>query len=230
MSVLVLIPARAGSQRVKNKNIRLVKKKPLVCWTIEYAKKLKEIYSNLNIVVSTDCPRIKEISKLSKIYVIERPKDISGNKASMHSVISHVLKKIDAMNKIKYVVLLQPTSPIRKINWVLKGIEILNRNPKFENLIHLTKLNKYIGKLKKNEWKPEFSTNTRSQDILNQLEPSGCLFIYKRKNFDNKRKFDKRLTYGFVSNNFKTVNIDFEEDFVLLDYYIKKSSLKKLYK
>ena len=230
MSVLVLIPARAGSQRVKSKNIRLVKKTPLFSWTLEYAKKLKEIYSNLNIVVSTDCPKIKKISKLSKIHVIDRPKYISGNKASMYFVILHVLKKIDALNQIKYIVLLQPTSPIRKINWVSKGIEILNRNSKFENLIHLTRLNKYIGKLKNNEWKPEFSSNTRSQDILNQFEPSGCLFIYKRKNFENKRKFDKRLTYGLVSHNYKTVNIDYEEDFILLDYYIKKSSLKTLYK
>ena len=44
MSILVIIPARAGSQRVKNKNTRLVKNKPLIFWTISFAKKLKKKY------------------------------------------------------------------------------------------------------------------------------------------------------------------------------------------
>ena len=102
----------------------------------------------------------------------------------MHSVISHILGKIDKKKKFDFIILLQPTSPIRKISWIKKSFKILNENKKYENLIHLNRLNKYIGKLQKNLWKPEFSSNTRSQDIINQFEPSGCLFIYKRLYFN----------------------------------------------
>jgi len=227
-SILVIIPARAGSQRVKNKNLRVVNKKPLVIWSIYYAQKLKKIFKNINIIVSTDSLKVTKISQSLKTKAIQRPKNISGNKASMHSVISHILKKIDKKNKFEFIVLLQPTSPIRKVSWIKKSITILNKNKKYENLIHLNRLNRYIGKLQKNSWKPEFSSNTRSQDINNQFEPSGCLFLYKRKNFENLKKFNKRLAYGFHSNELKTVNIDYEEDFVLLNYYLNKKSLKSI--
>ena len=59
MSNLIIIPARAGSVRVKNKNIRKIKNKPLVFWTIDFAKKLRKSIPNLEIIVSTDCPKIK---------------------------------------------------------------------------------------------------------------------------------------------------------------------------
>ena len=228
MNILVVIPARAGSQRVKNKNIRIVEKKPLFFWSYYYAVKLKNYFKKIQIVVSTDSSKIKKISKSLNINVIDRPKNIAGSKASMHSAISHILKKIDKRSKFDFIVLLQPTSPIRKISWVIKGLKILYKNKKFDNLIHLNKLNKYIGKVQKKTWIPNFSSNKRSQDIKNQFEPSGCLFIYKRKNFENLKKFNKRLYYAFCTNDSKIVNIDYEEDFVLLDYYLKKNNLKTL--
>ena len=229
MSVLLIIPARVGSQRVKKKNIRLVKNKPLVYWTIIFAKKLKNYIPNLKIIISTDCKKTIKITKKLEESYLERPKKIAGSKASMHSVISQVLKKIKESNKLKFIILLQPTSPIRKISWVLKGLEILKKNKIYQNLIHLNVTNKYVGKLKKNEWIPEFSSNKRSQDIKNQYEPSGCLFLYKRKDFENLKKFNTRKSYGYVTNDMKTVNIDYEEDFVMLDYYIKKIYSKVFY-
>ena len=140
-SILVIIPARAGSQRVKNKNLRSVNKRPLVIWSINYAKKIEKIFQNTKIIVSTDSLKIKKISESSETNVIQRPKNISGNKASMHSVISHILGKIDKKNKFDFIILLQPTSPIRKISWIKKSFKILNENKKYENLIHLNRLN-----------------------------------------------------------------------------------------
>ena len=226
MSVLILIPARAGSKRVKNKNIRLINNKPLIYWSIIFAKKLKKKIANLKIVVTSDCPKILKISKSLNEMVIERPANIARNKTSMYSVINQALKKLDKFNNFKFIVLLQPTSPMRKISWVLKGLNLLKKESKFENLIHLSKTNKYIGRLKKNKWVPEFPPNKRSQDINNHFEPSGCLFIYKMKNFENKKKFNKRSTFGYVTNDLKTVNIDYEEDFILLNYYLNIKKFK----
>ena len=46
--------------------------------------------------------------------------------------------------------------------------------------------------------------------------------------FENLKKFNMRSSYGFCTNDLKIVNIDYEEDFVLLDYYLKKNKLKTL--
>ena len=56
---LVIIPARKGSKRIKNKNLVKVLNKPLIFWTINFAKKLKT--KNFDIVVSSDCKKIKKI-------------------------------------------------------------------------------------------------------------------------------------------------------------------------
>jgi len=61
---LIFIPARSGSKRVKNKNIRKINGKPLIYWTIKYAKKYA---NNEDILVSSDSDIIKKISTDEKV-------------------------------------------------------------------------------------------------------------------------------------------------------------------
>ena len=74
---LIIIPARKGSKRIKNKNLIKILNKPLITWTINYAKKIKK--KNYNIVVTSDCEKIKKICKKEKIFFLNRPKKISGD-------------------------------------------------------------------------------------------------------------------------------------------------------
>ena len=71
---LIIIPARAGSKRIKNKNIRKINGKPLIYWSIKYAKKYVK---NDDIVVSSDSKIIHKISEDEKIKFLKRPKNIS---------------------------------------------------------------------------------------------------------------------------------------------------------
>ena len=90
-------------------------------------------------------------------------------------------------------------------------------------MVYIEKLSYNIGSIsKKNEWKPIYKNLSRGQDINNQFRPSGCLFLYKRKDFENYKKFIKRKNYGYYqNNNLKTVNIDNEEDFLKLKFLLK---------
>ncbi len=220
--ILVIIPARAGSKRIKNKNIRKINGKPLIYWTIKYAKKNVK---NDDIVVSSDSKIIHKISADEKIKFLKRPKNISGDNAKVYFAIVHVLKKIDSLKKYKYIALLQPTSPLRPKNMIFNAIKILEKNKSFQNLIHLEKTNYKIGSIsKKNEWKPLYNPVLRGQDITNQFRPSGCLFLYSRKNFENYKNFLKRKNYGFIQNEKKeTVNIDNEEDFIKLKFLLQNN-------
>ena len=58
MKNLIIIPARRNSKRIKNKNLIKVLNKPLIFWTIKYAKKFNK--KNYDIVVSSDCNKIKK--------------------------------------------------------------------------------------------------------------------------------------------------------------------------
>tara|TARA_B100000902_G_scaffold400034_1_gene474858 strand:- start:10606 stop:11295 length:690 start_codon:yes stop_codon:yes gene_type:complete len=220
---LVIIPARKGSKRIKNKNLVKVLNKPLIFWTINFAKKLKT--KNFDIVVSSDCKKIKKICSKEKVFFLERPKKISKDHTSMHDVIFH------AQNVLKqdyeYIILLQPTSPLRKIRLVKNSIKILDKKKKFDSLVHLGKDMSFTGKLINNQWVPDYNLNKRTQDINNKFLPTGNLYIYRSHLYKNKTKLPKK-TYGLISNNDKWVDIDTHEDLILLNLYLKQLKNKKV--
>ena len=220
---LIFIPARSGSKRIKNKNIRKINGKPLIYWTIKYAKKYSK---NKDILVSSDSKIIHQISVDEKVKFFKRPKNISSDNAEVYFAVVHALKKIENTKKYKYIALLQPTSPLRPKNMISNGIKILKKNKNFQNLIHLERTNYKVGSLsKKNEWEPLYDYIVRGQDIDNQFRPSGCLFLYLRKDFENYRKFIKRKNYGFIQKkNIETVNIDNEEDFIKLRFLLQNGN------
>ena len=79
----------------------------------------------------------------------------------------------------------------------------------------------------RSQWKPLFKNLLRSQDIANLFRPSGCLFLYSTKDFENYKKFKKRKNYGFYSKkDTETVNIDKEEDFLKLQFLLKTGKTK----
>ena len=220
---LIFIPARSGSKRIKNKNIRKINGKPLIYWTIKYAKKYSK---NKDILVSSDSKIIHQISVDEKVKFFKRPKNISSDNAEVYFAVVHALKKIENTKKYKYIALLQPTSPLRPKNMISNGIKILKKNKNFQNLIHLERTNYKVGSLsKKNEWEPLYDYTVRGQDIDNQFRPSGCLFLYLRKDFENYRKFTKRKNYGLIQRKkIDTVNIDNEEDFMKLRFLLQNGN------
>ncbi len=129
MSFLVIIPARGNSIRIKEKNIRLIKKKPLIYYTIKEAKKskyLKKIY------VSTDNISIKKISKrYGALVPFLRKKSLAKKNSLMHSVVKdfNIMIKTKIKIKYKYIILLQPTSPLRKYTDINKACKLMLENP-----------------------------------------------------------------------------------------------------
>ena len=89
MKILGIIPARSGSKGVRNKNIKLLRSKPLIYWTIKTALKSKLD----NIIVSTDSLKIKKISeKYGANVPFMRPNNISRDNSKTIDVVKHALK------------------------------------------------------------------------------------------------------------------------------------------
>lgn len=106
-TVLAAIPARAGSKRVPDKNLREYRGKPLLQWAIEAARGSKYIDS---IVVSSDDSRILEIATDMHARALRRPAWLSGDKAMNEGVLIDLLYTFQWHD---WVALLQPTSPLR---------------------------------------------------------------------------------------------------------------------
>ncbi len=126
MKILTIIPARGGSQGVKDKNIIDVCGKPLIAYSIEQANMLKEAGLVDTVIVSTDS---KKIANVSKDYGAEvpflRPDELSSNTAKSIDFYLHALDFYASQNiYFDAVLLLQPTSPQRNFNILKDSINI----------------------------------------------------------------------------------------------------------
>lgn len=120
--VVVIIPARGGSKRLKNKNILKIGKKPMIHWAIEAAKKSK--YVN-DIFVSTENLEIKKIASSKKVKIIDRPEFLSDDQTYKMNVIVHALNEIKKLKKPSIVVSLQANSPEVESEDIDKSIDHL---------------------------------------------------------------------------------------------------------
>jgi CMP-N-acetylneuraminic acid synthetase len=121
MKFLAVIPARGGSKGILRKNLVKVEGKPLIAYTINEA-----IACNLfeNVIVSTDDAEIANISLEYGAQVpFMRPSDLSQDSTPMITVMQHALAWSLDISKIDALVLLQPTSPMRKAQHIQMAVE-----------------------------------------------------------------------------------------------------------
>jgi len=106
--LLGIIPARAGSQGLPGKNLRLLAGRPMTQWTIDAGLASQTLD---HLVVSTDDPGVVALSRQAGVQVVDRPDHLAGPQASVMDAVAHTLGVLG--EKWDYVVLLQPTSPLR---------------------------------------------------------------------------------------------------------------------
>lgn len=126
-TVLAIVPARKDSKRVKLKNFRIFRGKPLYYWPLILSDKSKFID---RIVFTTDSASMYSKAK-QKFNIVDyiRPKNLAKSDSLASDVILDVLKNIS--NKFDYFIYLQPTSPLRTIRDIdnsLKMIEVKKGN------------------------------------------------------------------------------------------------------
>ena len=115
-TVLAVIPARGGSKRTPRKNIRDFRGKPLIAWSIDAAEKSKYIDTTF---VSTEDAEIAAVAEMHGGIVLYRPAELATDDATNEDVLRHIV----AHHFHDWVVLLQPTSPLRTAEHIDGAIE-----------------------------------------------------------------------------------------------------------
>ncbi len=188
--IWAIVPARSGSKAIKNKNIKIIKGKPLLAYSIIAAKKSKKIKK---IVLSSDSIHYFKIaSRYSKILFHKRPKKISNHKSTDLEFF------LDFINKYKgklpkYFVHLRPTTPFRNSKILDKVIlKFLKNEKKYSSLRSVNEISNKIYKTVLIKDKKLFSPiyNSYSLDVINSSRQSypktylgnGYIDIIKTKN------------------------------------------------
>lgn len=230
LKILAIIPARSGSKRVKNKNIKLLGGKPLIIHTIEQAQKSNYINK---IVITTDGQEIAEVAKKSKADVIIRPPEISGDGSTEYEYYNHVLTtlKVEEDYEPDLIVNLYPTSPFRKTETIDRAIERIISFPEAECLRSVRKCSEHPYKMWRviGEFLEPFvpSKNHNLHTFSTQLFPevyiqNASIYIIKTDAFHRHKATIGNNILSFVMGDEESVDINSELDFKIAETILNK--------
>ena len=235
--LIALIPARKGSERVKNKNIQIINGHPLMAYTIVAALNSK-IFDK--IIVSTDSIKY---SKIAKHYGAEvpflRPKKISTSKSTDFLWICYTIEKLKKkfFNFEKFCVL-RPTSPFRSSKTILSAWKIFKKNHNADSIRSVELCSQHPGKMwhiNKNILNPIFSIkNNKKQPLYNQQYKTlpkiyiqnGSLEISKVSNLYKHHNVSGKKIISYISKNHEGFDINKKYDLEYAKYLIKKKKVK----
>jgi CMP-N,N'-diacetyllegionaminic acid synthase len=218
---LAIIPARGGSKRLLKKNVLDLCGKPLIAWSIEAGLNSKYIDK---VVVTSDDDQILGISKQFGAETIKRPDELASDTATTFDAIKHT---IDNLEKYDYIVLLQPTSPLRDEKHIDEAIELLEAK-KADAIVSVCEMdhsplwsNTLPQDGKMNNFLRDEVLNKRSQDLEKYYRLNGAIYICKTdKLFENKGFFLKENIFAYVMDRKSSIDIDEEIDFKMAEVLI----------
>ena len=218
--IIAIIPSRKGSKRLPGKNIKDLCGKPLIAWTIEAAKQSSYIDK---VLVSTDDQTVIDISKQLNVSApFLRPSILSSDTAKTIDVIKHSLKQMELKDEVyDYMILLQPTSPLRKSVHIDEAIELIEEN-KANSVISVTEalhLEDWLGELDESMLMDDFfNVGWRRSDnkiIKSKFIINGAIYINLIKSLKNSDSLIyKSSSYAYMMNKEDSIDIDDIYDFL----------------
>lgn len=215
MKIISIIPARGGSKGILRKNIKLLNNKPLVAYSIEQSLKSELIEYTY---VSTEDSEIKEISINFGAKVIDRPPDLARDTSSTESVLLHAAEILNY--DFDYIILLQPTSPIRFPEQIDESIELII-NEEGDSLLSVCQNDSFLWDKEGNSINYDFRHRPRRQEKEWEYIENGSIYITKKEILlkEKNRLGGKILTYEMP--RWMSFEIDDKFDFELIEYLIK---------
>ncbi len=215
-SMIAILPMRAGSQRVKDKNIRLIGGKPLYEYILNTLLKTDSINK---VVINTDINEVLDkYADNDKIILVEREESLKGN-CSMNLVIADTLKKVEGEHFIQ----VHATSPLVKATTIDKAIKkYLDNIPDYDNMFSVTRIQKRF-------WNEDATPNNHdpkeaptTQDLKPLFEENSCFYIFNQESFmKNKNRIgEKPMMYE--TTLVESMDIDTEDELKIVEALLSK--------
>lgn len=223
MKILAITPARGGSKGIPRKNIKQLAGKPLIAWTIEAALQAQGID---RVIVSTED---EEIGSVAKQYGAEvpfmRPLALAQDDTPG---IAPVLHAIEQLPDYDWVLLLQPTSPLRSTGDI-EGIIQFCRDEGAPSAVSVTEVSKHpFWMYQRDDRKrlqpliPNRQEIARRQDLPSTYALNGALYLARRDWLIDNQGFIGPETLGYVMPKERSVDLDSPIDWQWLEYLIER--------
>ncbi len=213
---IAIIPARGGSKRLPCKNTMLLGGIPLIAHSINYAKE-----NHIDkIVVSTDDAFIKEIALQYGADVMDRPMALAADNSPTIDTLKQVMENVEG--HYDYVILLQPSNPLRPKNLLQEAFERMN-DGSFDSLMTVTRNEQKFGKIINDKFVPyNYAIGQRSQELEPLYYENGLLYIAKTALILEGKLLGENHVPFIVNHPYASVDIDTQEDFDYAEYLFDK--------
>lgn len=229
MKYTAFVPARSGSKRLPNKNIKLLGGKPLVVWTLEACVNSPAVDE---VIFSTDSTEywnvVRKYIKSDKLVLDNRSSEEAGDQVKIFDYLKNNVDKI-FQGKSGSFILALPTMPLRTTLHIEEAIGLSRelKKPVFSAVEYDFSVS-FAFNLVEKSWSPMFegspmiTGNTRSQDQLPAFHPNGAIYI--RDINDLRRKSLTSLyeeACPMIMSKLESVDIDTEYDFKLAELMLE---------
>jgi CMP-N,N'-diacetyllegionaminic acid synthase len=227
--ILGIIPVRSGSKSVKDKNIKLLNGKPLMAWSIKAGLKCEAIDK---LMVSTDSKKYGQLAEFYGAEVIDRPVKLAQDETAMIPVLQQAVEQVEEKNKVEYVVLLDPTSPLRRIEDIEKCI-LAAKEKGVDSAVTVCEVEHnpyYVMAGVENDWlkyplfKPEKEIYRR-QDAPKVYRINAAVYVIKRDVLMKGKIFTDK-TKAIIMTQEQSGHIDSLQDFRQVEFMLKEGYVK----
>jgi CMP-N,N'-diacetyllegionaminic acid synthase len=224
MKILYLIPARKGSKGLPGKNTKLLGGKPLIDYSIDFA--LANLRIDDELCISTNDEAVIEIAKSKGISIpFIRPEELADDNASSHDVIIHAINKYENLNQtFDAVLLLQPTSPFRKQDDLIRLISKYDENTEMVVSVKLAKENPYFTLFEEDKEgmlvKSKSGDYVRRQDCPTVYAFNGSMYLINTKSIKKIKLNEFNRIKKIIMPEERSVDIDSMADWALAEFYL----------
>lgn len=231
MTPLIIIPARGGSKGIPHKNIKLLNGKPLICYSIDIAR---QYTTDENICVTTDD---KEIISVVEQYGLKvpfvRPAELATDTASSNDVLVHALDFYETQGRqVDVIILLQPTSPFRKVSFVKDAVELYNEDLDMVVSVKETSANPYYNCFEEDKngflsiSKSIGHPITRRQDAPKVWEYNGSIYVINPTSLKDKGMQHFTRVKKYPMSELYSVDIDCPFDWKVAELLLNENMIE----
>ena len=227
-SCLGIILARGGSKGLPGKNVKPLCGKPLINWSIDQG--LQCSFVN-DLIVSTDCQDIASVAiKAGAEVPFLRPKALALDTSSSIDAIIHAIDYLDDFGRTyDYVLLLEPTSPLRQVKDLEESFNLITKQ-EFESLVSVSEATthhpNFMFTINDNHCIVPYSNGQSCNGLRRQdLQPcyflDGSIYLSSIKSLKHNGGFYHSSTYAYVLSKWKSLEIDDLDDFLMVEALMK---------
>lgn len=229
MNYLVVIPARGGSKGIPHKNIKPLGGKPLIYYSIDIAR---QFTTDENICVTTDDAEIISVVEKHGLKVpFVRPTELATDTCGSNEVIQHAYQFfLDKGVKYDAIVLLQPTSPFRKVEFIKEAVALYDDSIDMVTSVRPAACNPYYDGFEENEdgllqISKGDGTIARRQEAPKVWQQNGSIYVINPKSLIEKGMGGFTRIKKYPMSESYSVDLDTMLDWKMAELIIKEDIL-----